>query len=188
MPWEHKFIPMWLMNSVTIWVQCGFGFCVVFLQENLLENTENSGWTEPFRIPYNIHMQTFQISTSLSHFVQSQRRTMPKNVQTTSISYSFHMLRKVMLKILQASVQQYMNQELPDVQAGFRKGRGTRDQITNIHWHKESKGIQERKKYISLSLTMLKPLTVWIITNCGKLLKRWKYQTIYLSAEKPVFG
>ena len=59
---------------------------------------------------------------------------------------------KVMLKILQARLQQYVNRELPDVQAGFRKGRGTRDQIANISW----------------IMTMPKPLTVWITINCGK--------------------
>ena len=58
---------------------------------------------------------------------------MPKNVQTTAQLHSSH-ASKVMLKILQARLQQYVNQELPDVQAGFRKGRGTRDQIVNIHW------------------------------------------------------
>ena len=57
---------------------------------------------------------------------------MPKNAQTTTQLHSSHML--VMLKILQARLQQYMNRELPDVQAGFRKGRGTRDQIANICW------------------------------------------------------
>ena len=57
---------------------------------------------------------------------------MPKNAQTTAQLHSSHML--VMLKILQARLQQCMNHELPDVQAGFRKGRGTRDQIANIHW------------------------------------------------------
>ena len=57
---------------------------------------------------------------------------MPKNAQTTAQLHSFHTL--VMLKILQARLQQYMNSELPDVQAGFRKGRGTRDQIVNICW------------------------------------------------------
>ena len=57
---------------------------------------------------------------------------MPKNAQTTTQLYSSHTL--VMLKILQARLQQYVNCELPDVQAGFRKGRGTRDQIANIHW------------------------------------------------------
>ena len=57
---------------------------------------------------------------------------MPKNAQTTTQLHSSHMLVKVMLKILQARLQQYVNCELPDVQAGFRKGRGTRDQMANI--------------------------------------------------------
>ena len=71
-----------------------------------------------------------------------------------------------MLKILQVRLQQYMNQELPDVQAGFGKGRGTRDQIANIHWIIE-KQESSRKTSTSTSLIMLKPLTVWIGTNCG---------------------
>ena len=62
---------------------------------------------------------------------------MPKNVQTTTQLHSAHMLGKVMLKILHAKLQQYMNHEVPDVQAGFRKGRGTRDQIANIRWFTE---------------------------------------------------
>ena len=76
---------------------------------------------------------------------------------------------KVMLKILQARLQQYMNHELPDVQAGFRKGRGTRDQIANIHWIIKK---QESTRITSTSalLTTRKPLTVWITTNCGKFL------------------
>ena len=69
---------------------------------------------------------------------------------------------KVMLKILQARLQQYMNHEIPDVQAGFRKGRGTRDQIANIRWITEKKE-SSRKTSISALLTMPKPLTVWII-------------------------
>ena len=76
---------------------------------------------------------------------------------------------KVMVKILQARLQQYMNQEFPDVQAGFRKGRGTRKQIANIQ-----KRENPRKTSTSASLTTLKLLTVWIITNCGKFLKRWE--------------
>ena len=59
---------------------------------------------------------------------------MPKNAQTTTQLYSSHTLVKWCLKILQARLQQYVNHELPDVQAGFRKGRGTRDQIANIRW------------------------------------------------------
>ena len=72
---------------------------------------------------------------------------------------------KVMLKILQARLQQYVNRELPDVQAGFRKGRGIRDQIANICWIIE-KAREFQKTSISALLTMPKPLTVWITINC----------------------
>ena len=72
-----------------------------------------------------------------------------------------------MLKILQARLQQYMNQELPDVQVRFRKGRGTSDQIANIRWIIEKQG-SSRKAPISALLTMPKPLTLWITINCGK--------------------
>ena len=73
-----------------------------------------------------------------------------------------------MFKILQARLQQYMNRELPDVQAGFRKGRGTRDQIANIHWIMEKARQFQKKTSISVLLTMPKPLTVWITINCEK--------------------
>ena len=79
---------------------------------------------------------------------------------------------KVMLKILQDRLQQYMNHEFPDVQAGFRKGRGTRDQIANICWIIE-KGREFQKGSISASLSMPKLLTVWMTINCGKFWKRW---------------
>ena len=85
---------------------------------------------------------------------------------------------KVMLRILQAKFQQYMNRELSDVQAGFRKDRGTRDQTANIHWIKE-KAKRSRKTSTSALLTMPKSLAVWITTNCGKFLKRWEYQTTW---------
>ena len=71
---------------------------------------------------------------------------------------------KVMLKILQARLQQYVNRELPDVQDGFRKGRGTRDQISNICWSSK-KQESSRKTSISALLTMPKPLTAWITIN-----------------------
>ena len=77
---------------------------------------------------------------------------------------------KLMLKILQARLQQYVNQELPDVQAGFTKGRGTRDQIANICWIIEKAREFQEKTSTSASLTMLKLLTVWITTN-WKILK-----------------
>ena len=82
-----------------------------------------------------------------------------------------------MLKILQARLQQYKNWELLDVQAGFRKGRGTRDQIANICWIIE-KAREFQIKSTSDSLT-LEPLTVCITTNCGKFFKRWEYQTTW---------
>ena len=73
-----------------------------------------------------------------------------------------------MLKIFQARLQQYVNCELPDVQPGFRKGRGTRDQIANIHWIIEKAREFQKKTSISALLTMPKSLTVWITINCGK--------------------
>ena len=72
----------------------------------------------------------------------------------------------------------YVNWELPDIQSGFRKGRGTRDQIANICWVIK-KQENSRKMSTSASLTTLEPLTVWIITNCVKFLKRWDYQTTW---------
>ena len=85
---------------------------------------------------------------------------------------------KVMLKILQARLQQYMNHELPDVQAGVRKGRGTRDQIANICWIIK-KAREFQKNIYFCFMTMPKPLTVWITINCRKFWKRWAYQTTW---------
>ena len=81
-----------------------------------------------------------------------------------------------MLKILQARVQQYVNHELPYVQAGFRKGRGTRDQIANIHCIIEKARVPEKTSTFAL-LTTPNPLTLWITTNHGKFFKRREYQT-----------
>ena len=74
---------------------------------------------------------------------------------------------KVMLKILQARLQQYMNRELPDVQAGFTKGRGTRDQFANICWIIKKAREFQKNTYFCF-MTMPKPLTVWITIDCGK--------------------
>ena len=84
---------------------------------------------------------------------------------------------KVMLKVLPARLQQFMNRELPDVQAGFRTGRGTRDKIANIRWIMEK--ASSRKTSISALLTMPKSLTVWITINCGKFWERWEYQNTW---------
>ena len=96
-----------------------------------------------------------------------------------------------MLKVLPARPQQYMNRELPDVQPGFRKSRGTRYQLANICWIIE-KERDSRRKSTSALLIIPKPLTVWTTTNCGKFFKRWEYQTtlpdsleIYMQVKKP---
>ena len=80
---------------------------------------------------------------------------------------------KIILKILQVRLQPYVNCELPDVQAGFRKDRGTRDQIANICWIIE-KAREFQKNICSIDYAKV---FVWITTNCGKFLKRWEYQT-----------
>ena len=83
---------------------------------------------------------------------------------------------KVMLKILQARLQQYMNCELSNVQSGFRKSRGTRDRIASICWIIKK---QESSRKTSALLTTPKSLTLWITANCGKYWKRWEYQTTW---------
>ena len=113
---------------------------------------------------------------------QSQRKAMPKDAQTrkdaqtTTQLHSSHTL--VMLKILQARLQKYMNHELPDVQTGSRKGSGTRDQITNL-CRIIRKAREVQKNIYFCFLTMPKPLTMWATTNSGKFLKRWEYQATW---------
>ena len=88
---------------------------------------------------------------------QSERKAISKNAETTAQLHSSHNASKVMLKILQARLQQYVNHELTDVQPGFRKGKGTRDQIANIAGSLK-KQESSRKTSISVLLTMRKPL------------------------------
>ena len=107
---------------------------------------------------------------------QSQREATPKNVQTMAQLHSSYML-----KILQSRLQEYVICELPDVQTGFRKDRGTRDQLpTSVG----SLKMQENTRNTSTSalLIMPKAVTVYITTNCGKFLKRWEYQTTLLAS------
>ena len=99
-------------------------------------------------MPENLENSAVATGLEKSQFsFQPQRKAMPKNAQTTTQLHSSHML--VMLKILQATLQQYVNRELSDVQAGFRKGRGTRDQIANICWIME-KAREFQKPHIFL--------------------------------------
>ena len=127
-------------------------------------NLENSAWP-----------QDWKVSTFLPIPKYSNAKECSNYCTVALISHA----SKVIFKILQARLQRYMNQELPNVQVGFWKGRGTRDQIANIHWIMEkAREFQKKKKktFISASLTMLNPLTVWI-ASCEKFLKRWEYQT-----------
>ena len=85
---------------------------------------------------------------------------------------------KVMVKILQARLQPYMNCELPDVQAGFKKGRGTRNQIANIHWIiKRAREFQEKVYFCFIDYA--KAFDCVITTNSGKFFKSWEYQTTW---------
>ena len=101
-----------------------------------------------------------------------------------TIAFISH-ISKVMLKILQARLQQYVNCELSDVQAGFRNDRISKDQIANIQWIIE-KAREFQKTSTSALLTTPKPLTVWITTNYGKFFKRWEYPITWPAPEKSV--
>ena len=92
-----------------------------------------------------------------------------------TIAVTSHVNKRI-LKILQSRLQQYMNQDLPDVPAEFRRGRESSNQIANICWIIE-KAREFQKTSTSASLTMLKALTMWITANCGKFFNRWEYQT-----------
>ena len=113
-----------------------------------------------------------------SVFIPVPKKGIAKECSNYRTTVLISHVSKVMLKILQARLQQYVNCELPDVQTGFRKGRGTRDQIANI-WGVIEKARESRKTSTSALLTTLKPLTVWITTNGGKFFKRWEYQTTF---------
>ena len=96
---------------------------------------------------------------------KTKKQNKNKTVSLGTIAFISH-TSKVMFKILQARLQQYVNCEIPDVQDGFRKGRGTRDQNANIRWIIE-KAREFQKKSTSALLIIPKTLTVWITTNCG---------------------
>ena len=111
----------------------------------------------------------------------SQRRTMPKNVQITPQLHSFHMLTR--LKILQARLQQYVNQELPDVQAGFRKGRETGEQLANICW-----AIVKAREFqkIICFIAYTKAFDCVDHNKLWKILRDGNTRPPYLPPEKPV--
>ena len=102
---------------------------------------------------------------------QSQRKAMPPKSSNYHTIVLISHASKVMCKIFQVRLQQYVDWNFPNVQAGFRKGRGTRDQIANIHWIIEKAREFWKKTSISALLNTSKPLTVWITENCGKFLE-----------------
>ena len=149
----------------------------------LITNNNNksvNSWTGAVKVLHSICQQIWKTQQwpqdwKRSVFIPIPKKGNAKECSNYCIIALISHASKVMFKILQARLQQYVNCELPDVQAGFRKGRGTRDQIANIRWI--FKKAREFQKNIYFCFTMPKPLTVWITINCGKFFKRWEYQT-----------
>ena len=126
-------------------------------------------------MPANLENSAVATGLKRSVFIPVPKKGDAKECSNYHIIVVISHANKVMLKILQARLQQYVNRELPDVlEAGFRKGRGTRDQLANICWITEK--AREFQKNICF-IDYVKALTVWITTNCGKFFKRWEYQT-----------
>ena len=122
-------------------------------------------------MPANLENSAMATGLERSVFMPVPKKGNAKECSNYSTIALISHASKVMLKILQARLQQYVNCELPDGQAGFRKGRETRDQIANICWIiQKAREFQKKKKTTSISalLTMSKPLTVLITINCGK--------------------
>ena len=129
-------------------------------------------------MPANLENSAVAAGLEKVSFIPIPKKGNAKECSNYNIFVLISHTSKLMFKILQARLQQYTNYELPDVQAGFRKGRGTRDQIANIRCIIEEQE-SSRKTFISALLTVPKPLTMWITTNCGKFFKRWEYQTTW---------
>ena len=129
-------------------------------------------------MPANLENSTVATGLERSVFILIPKKGNAKECSNYHTIALISHASKVMLKILQARLQQYVNHELPDVEAGFRKGRGTRDQIANICWIME-KGREFQKSTFFCFIDYAKALTVWITRNCGKFWKRWEYQTTW---------
>ena len=126
-------------------------------------------------MPANLENSAVATELEKVNFHFNSRKGIAKECSNyCTIVFTLH-ASKVMLKILQARLQQYVNWELPDVQAGFRKGRGIRDHIANIHWIIEK--VSEVQENIYFCLIDYAKNFVWITTNCGKFWNRREYQT-----------
>ena len=129
-------------------------------------------------MPTNLENSAVATGLERSVFIRISKKSNAKECSNYHTTALISHTSKVFLKILWARLQQYVNHDLPDVQAGFRKGRGTRNQIATSagSWKKQE---SSRKTSISALLTMGKPLTMWITINFGKFWKRWEYQTTW---------
>ena len=127
-------------------------------------------------MPANLEYSAVATGLGKVSFHSNPKETNAKECSNYHTIALISYISKVMLKILQARLQQYTYPELPDVQVGFREDRGTRDQIANICW--VIKKAREFQKNIYFCFIDNAKVFVWITTNCGKLLKRWEYQTI----------
>ena len=126
-------------------------------------------------MPANLEKSAVATGLEKVSFHSSPKKGNAKECSNYStIALTSH-VSKIMLKILQARLQQYMNCELPDVQAVFRKGRGTRDQISNIRWIIKKARVPEKHPLMLYWLCQ----SLWLCgpQQTGKFLKRWKYQT-----------
>ena len=123
--------------------------------------------SDALNVPANLENSAVATGLEKQVFIPIPKKGNPKECSIYCTIVLISHTSKIMLKILQARLQQYVNRELPDVQAGFRKGRGTRDQIANIRWIIK-KQESSRKTSISALLTTPQPSTVWITINCGK--------------------
>ena len=163
----------WALGSITMNKASGGNRIPVELFQILKDDA--------MKVPYSIYQQIWKTQQWPQDWKRSVFIPVPKkgNAKECSNYRTIALIShtsKIKLNILQARLQQYVNCELPDVQAGFRKGRGTRDQIANICWIIE-KAREFWKTSTFALLTTSKPLTVWITTDCGKFFKRCEYQT-----------
>ena len=117
-------------------------------------------------MPANLKNSAVALGLEKVSFIPIPKKGNAKECSNYHIVALISHVRKIMLKILQGRLQQYVNHESPDVEVGFRKDRGTRHQIANIHWIIEKARVPE--KHLFLLLTMPNPLTAWTTINCGK--------------------
>ena len=128
-------------------------------------------------MPTNLENSAVAIGLQKSVFIPIPNKGNTKECSNYHTVALISHASKVMLKFLQSRLQQYVNREVPGVQAGFRKVQ--RSNWQHLLDHRKSKRVKKKKKSTSALLTIPKPLTVWTTTHFGKFVKRWKYQTTW---------